>query len=220
MSASEVAIWVDQTNRFLRQVKGVIHVGANSGQERKLYAGHALPVVWVEPIPEVYNRLQTNLADYPKQQGFNYLITDVDGQDYPFHISNNSGQSSSIYDLKEHSNLWPDVYYLASTRMQSTRLDTMFQREGLNISDYDTLVMDTQGSELLVLQGMGALLDGIKWIRTEAADCEMYEGSCQIKDLDEFLIPKGFQRVQTDRGKWLPGLGGCYELLYVKKIII
>ena len=219
MSASEVAIWVDQTNRFLRQVKGVIHVGANSGQERKLYAGHALPVIWIEPIVEVYNRLQANLTDYPKQRGFNYLITDMDGQDYQFHIANNSGQSSSIYGLKDHSSLWPDVYYLASTRMQSTRLDTMFKRENLNIADYDTLIMDTQGSELLVLQGMGELLNGIKWIRAEAADCDLYEGGCQIKDLDSFLLPRGFNRVQTDRGKWLPGLGGCYEVLYAKKII-
>ena len=101
--------------------------------------------------------------------------------------------------------------------MQSTRLDTMFQREGLNIADYDTLIMDTQGSELLVLQGMGKLLDGIKWIRAEAADCDLYEGCCQIKDLDQFLTPLGFERGQTDRGKFLPGLGGCYEILYLKK---
>ena len=42
---------------FLRSCSGVIHVGANSGQERELYAQHGLNVVWIEPIPEVYTAL-------------------------------------------------------------------------------------------------------------------------------------------------------------------
>src|SRR5215472_4628952 len=38
---------------FLRGVSGVIHVGANTGQERELYEKFGLHVVWIEPIPEV-----------------------------------------------------------------------------------------------------------------------------------------------------------------------
>ena len=36
---------------FLRKVSGVIHVGANLGQERAHYARFRLDVVWIEPIP-------------------------------------------------------------------------------------------------------------------------------------------------------------------------
>ena len=36
---------------YLKRVTGVIHVGANAGQERELYASFHLDVVWIEPIP-------------------------------------------------------------------------------------------------------------------------------------------------------------------------
>ena len=39
---------------FLRDVTGVVHVGANTGQERDKYARHGLSVIWVEPIPDIY----------------------------------------------------------------------------------------------------------------------------------------------------------------------
>ena len=32
---------------FLKSVSGVIHVGANTGQERDLYAKYHLDVVWI-----------------------------------------------------------------------------------------------------------------------------------------------------------------------------
>jgi hypothetical protein len=34
---------------YLAKCHGVIHVGANAGQERDLYAAHGLSVVWIEP---------------------------------------------------------------------------------------------------------------------------------------------------------------------------
>ena len=37
--------------QFLADARGVIHVGANVGQERDLYAAYRLPVVWIEPTP-------------------------------------------------------------------------------------------------------------------------------------------------------------------------
>jgi hypothetical protein len=37
-------------SRFLRDVTGVIHVGANTGQERFLYRLFGLNVIWIEPI--------------------------------------------------------------------------------------------------------------------------------------------------------------------------
>lgn len=41
-------------NSFLSKGRGVIHVGANAGQERELYAAFGLHVIWIEPIPDVF----------------------------------------------------------------------------------------------------------------------------------------------------------------------
>jgi hypothetical protein len=46
---------------FLGDVSGVVHVGANIGQERQLYAAHKLNVLWIEPISEVFKRLESNI---------------------------------------------------------------------------------------------------------------------------------------------------------------
>jgi len=34
---------------FLQKVSGVVHIGANTGQERELYKKYGLRVIWVEP---------------------------------------------------------------------------------------------------------------------------------------------------------------------------
>jgi hypothetical protein len=80
-------------NRYLRSCKGVIHVGANTGQEAKSYADHDLQVLWIEPIPEVFDVLLTNIQPYPKQRVLNELIADVDDQIVTLHVANNQGAS-------------------------------------------------------------------------------------------------------------------------------
>ena len=46
----------DDPDAFLRRVRGLVHVGANTGQERESYASHGLSVIWVEPIGDVFDR--------------------------------------------------------------------------------------------------------------------------------------------------------------------
>ena len=45
-------------NGFLRGYRHIIHVGANEGQERELYATYDLNIHRMELIPEVFERLQ------------------------------------------------------------------------------------------------------------------------------------------------------------------
>src|SRR5690242_19194551 len=92
-------------NRFLRSTRGVIHVGANVGQERELYRRHGLDVLWIEPIPDVFARLAANMSGLPRQRALERLVTDRDDATYEFHISNNDGESSSILDLKQHRDI-------------------------------------------------------------------------------------------------------------------
>lgn len=54
-------------NAYLMRVPGVIHVGANVGQERDLYRQLGLRVLWIEPIDEVFNTLVSNIEGYRSQ---------------------------------------------------------------------------------------------------------------------------------------------------------
>src|SRR5262245_57815470 len=92
----------DDPNYFLKKCRGVIHVGANHGAECHVYGRNGLKVVWIEPIPDVFQLLVENIRDFPDQMAINALITNEDGALCTLHISNNSGESSSILDLHLH----------------------------------------------------------------------------------------------------------------------
>jgi len=79
------------SDSFLNRIAGIIHVGANTGQERQLYASKGLPVLWVEPIPEVYRKLMANLRDFPNQRAIQALLYDKDGAQVSLNIANNGG---------------------------------------------------------------------------------------------------------------------------------
>jgi FkbM family methyltransferase len=132
-------------DRFLSDISGLIHVGANTGQERYLYAAYGLRVLWIEPIPEIFYKLVANIKAFPGQRAVEDLVTDRDGEEYTFHISNNSGLSSSILALKQHKDIWPDVDYTESIPLTSTTLNSLLQREQIDPAEYQALIMDTQG---------------------------------------------------------------------------
>lgn len=136
-------------DRLLRKIKGIVHVGANSGQEMQLYAKHGLSVVWIEPIPEVFDSLKANLSGVQKQIAIRALVTDVNDAEYEFHLANNNGASSSILELNLHQDIWPDVSFKKTIKLYSKTLPSLLSDNNINISEYDMLVMDTQGSELL-----------------------------------------------------------------------
>src|ERR1700758_4806509 len=139
--------------RFLRHVRGIIHVGANTGQEAELYQSFGLDVIWIEPIPEVFENLKRHISGFPKQTAFNYLVTDEDDIEYSLHIANNGGASSSILDLCGHSQMWPDVKYTHTITTKGTTLGSLLAREHIDVRRFDALILDTQGSELRILKG-------------------------------------------------------------------
>lgn len=201
---------------FLEHANGVIHVGASIGQERELYEDLDLPVVWIEPIPFVYEILCEKLAGCEKQTALPYLITDVDRKQYRFGISNNCCQSSSIYDLKGHKKLWADIGFIAAVDLESRSLASVIEQHGLDLGIYDALVCDVQGAELLVLKGAGDYLERFKWIMTEAADFEAYHDGCQLADIDGYLLPRGFERERIVELISKDAVGTYWDVVYRK----
>jgi FkbM family methyltransferase len=204
-------------DRFLKKATGVIHVGANTGQEIQLYAKYGLPVIWIEPIPEVFETLKTNLIGIPKQLAIQGLVTDMDNTEYQFHIANNYGASSSILELNLHQDIWPQIKYEKTIKLQSNTLASLLKNNHINIAEYDTLIMDTQGSELLVLKGSVPILQNFTYIKTEVSDFESYKGCCQLKDIESFLINRGY--IEFFRHKFIehPDGGSYYDIVYKKR---
>ena len=206
---------IKDSRDFLEKINGLIHIGANTGQERELYSQHQLDVVWVEPIDEVFEELKENLCNYPNQKGYKALLTDQDDQDYEFYIANNSGASSSILPLKECYKIWPEIHYVNKVKIKSCTLPTLLFNEGLNIKDYQALVMDTQGSELLILKGAEPILSHFEYIKTEVADFEAYQGCVLIGEMTHFLEKQGFCKMEENMfAADQEGLCHYYDVIY------
>jgi FkbM family methyltransferase len=209
-------LFAPDPNRFLRSARGVVHVGANVGQERALYDRHGLDVLWIEPIPDVFAELVTNIASFPRQRALECLVTDRDDESYQFHIANNGGESSSILPLKEHRDVWPKVDFTKTITLRSSTLATVLARERIDLERYNTLVMDTQGSELLVLKGAEPVLERFRFIKTEVPDFEAYAGCAQLGDITRFLGQRGYEELSRHRFATRAKGGSYFDVVYRK----
>jgi len=202
---------------LFKKISGVIHIGANEGQEREKYKKYSLSVIWVEPIPEVFEQLKSNIKEYPDQKAFKYLLADEDNKEIELKISNNNGLSSSILNLGMHTHIWPEIKYIKSIKLRSLTLTTLIKNEKIDIQKYQALILDTQGSELLVLKGAPEILKKFKYIVTEAADFESYVGCCKIQDLSYYLNNFGFKEIVRTQFASHSKAGNYYDVIYEKK---
>lgn len=202
------------SNSFLKTSKGIIHIGANSGQERDVYHKNNLNVLWIEPIEEVFNVLQSNIEGYPNQIALKALLTDEEGKEYNFNIASNNGESSSIFDLKGHKDIWPDIDYEKSVLLKSETLPSLIKINDINLENYDILSLDTQGSELLILNGAKDLLENFKYIKSEVADFEAYDGCCTLNDINKFMFDNNFKLQSKFRFANRQKGGSYYEVIY------
>jgi FkbM family methyltransferase len=199
---------------YLNKCRGVIHVGANVGQERQLYADRGLAVLWIEPIPNVFATLVENIRGEPRQRAINALLLDKDDVEHVFHVASNDGASSSIFEFHMHADIWPEITYVDDLTMRSSTLPSVLKREGVEPSEYDALVLDTQGSELLVLRGAEWILGGFRYIQTEAADFESYRDGALASQIKSFMKDHGFALTYRQQMARHQSGGTYYELLF------
>lgn len=195
--------------RYKVYPKGILHVGANVGEEAEAYNKAGIKnVIWIEANPAMFTQLQETLKKYPTHKSFNYCVSDEEGKEVTFHIANNNGQSSSMLDLGTHKRQHPEVHYIEDIKVITRRLD----HTGIDFTGYDYLSADTQGSELMVLKGMGDLLRQFKWLYLEINKAQVYVNCPHVNDLDRFLNGFGFKRVFT-----APWIGDWTDALYVRR---
>lgn len=180
---------------YLRNISGVVHVGANLGQERRYYWLLGLDVIWIEPIRETYEKLVDNLAGYSRQRPLNLLLADQDGKQFEFQIANEGAGSSSILPLQDHARLFPHIQYVETRTLTSCTLATVMREQGISTETYQGLTLDVEGAELLVLQGAGERLKEFRYVKCEVADFPTRTGSPTVDDLDAFLTAAGFEQI-------------------------
>ena len=202
---------------YLRNMTGLIHIGANVGQERLLYEILGLDVLWVEAMSDIYETLLDNIAPYRRQKAICALLADKAGQVFDFNVSSHGAGSSSILDFAQHAEIMPDIQYVERRKIVSTTFATMLAEHQIDLSMYQGLSLDVEGSEYIVLNSMRDFLANFDYIKCEVSDFPSRVGSPTSSDLDDLLGPYGFrQLVKRAFGYGVDGNGTYWDIVWKK----
>jgi FkbM family methyltransferase len=193
---------------------GILHVGANTGQEAEEYYKNGIKrTVWIEADEAVYGQLKEHLKLYPNAIAINACATYIDDFPVSFHITDNNSESSSILEMGTHATVHPNVKVTNTVTLQSSTIETLFKEHKLNIADYDMINIDIQGAELLALKGMRKMLEKVNFAYLEVNNDHLYRGGALIKDIDDYLERFNIVRVET---KW-SGDTGWGDAFYINR---
>ena len=114
-----------------------------------------------EADPELASSLASLYCLCPSVQVLNYALSDHDGT-IDFHISNNTGGSSSLGQFNEdfirhRQDAAAPLEMLRTIRVPCLNLINFVQRE--NINDIDSYISDIQGMDLTVLRTLQPLIE-------------------------------------------------------------
>ncbi len=179
---------MDQQYNFIRFIKKhigepnlIVEVGARDGGETKVFSKMfpASMIYSYECNPETVGLCEEACKPLPnvifRPVGASFMNTSL-----PFHIlEGDNGSSSVLKHLTEGSRQ-------REVMVEMVRLRTDLPRQP------DVLWLDTQGSEIDVMLGLGTMLSGVNMIHTEVYFKPAYDGQPSYEDIKNFLNTRGF----------------------------
>ena len=181
--------------KYLKDLRGVLHVGAHTGQELDMYEAEGFTrVIWFEPNDKIFAILQANIAEYDNHAAYNIGIHDT-LKTAVLHISSNDGQSSSLLALGTHKRHYPRIRYVRDQEITLMRMDDFLHDNSIDINEFNCLNVDVQGVELNVLKSFGGLLGKLDYIYAEVNTEELYVGADLLPKVDSYLNAFEFERV-------------------------
>jgi FkbM family methyltransferase len=184
--------------------KVIFDVGANNGSSSVPLAieNPTYLVFAFEPTPEMIEVIKSKIVGLE-----NYVIVPKAVSDYngtaEFNVAGNWdwGCSSLLKFSRKSQTDWPgrtDFHVTYKLNVDVIRLDTFIEENG--ITKIDHLHIDTQGSDLNVMKGLGEYLHIVTEGKLEAgtSDDVLYEGQNKLNDCIKFLLLNGFKVVDVN----------------------
>jgi FkbM family methyltransferase len=176
---------------------GIIHVGANSGQEVPVYRESGIrPVVLIEPLAGPFGQLVRAVDGTPGFYPLKACLSDAADRRVDFHVASNRGQSSSYLKPAAHLEIRPDITFDRTEPMVTDTLDravgALCREHAIPPERLDHLVLDTQGSEMDILRGGAGVLASAKHVFTEVNFGNLYEADTSLYRTIEIMHGLGF----------------------------
>jgi FkbM family methyltransferase len=193
--------------KYREDISGVIQVGAHIGQQVDLFL--QLENIVIHLFEPQKDPLEV-LKKYKKYSNINiheFGLGNTNEKLKLYKSDNKKGVSSSILKPKLHTKYFPEVKFNNYELIEVKKFSSLEDVSG------NFLMIDVQGYELEVLKGFEDKIQNLDFIFTEISIKEFYENNILVKDLDKFLIEKGFVRTSTFLYSNIP-MG---DALYVNK---
>ena len=204
----------------LAPVDLIVHVGAHWAEDAGFYEQcGARTVLWIEADPDTHAELVKVLERRPKTTRHLAecaLVSASAGEELQFHRFRGDGSSSSVHratdTLKQR---FPEAGESGEVlAMTTASLDEILARHDIDVASAARamLVVDVQGHELPVLQGLGEGLRAFSLCKCEVSRVAIYEGGAKFTDIDAHMKAQGF-RLASHRYVQVPRHG---DVLYVR----
>ena len=179
---------------FLKHPIVLVDVGARGGLKSNWAAAKRhLRLVGFEPDKREFNKLSDGR---PAETSTTFLDVALHNQRGPirFNIARDRGLSSIFEPDRTFLDAFPESNRFDIVEVQPVEADTLDNQLGHHrIADVDFIKADTQGSELLVLEGARqALSTMVIGVEVEVEFAPIYRGQPLFADVDGFLRSLGF----------------------------
>jgi len=179
-------------------------IGAKGGINKRwaCFKEH-LRVVGFEPDKRAFEKLPET-----KKDGviFKYLNTGLYNaqSEIKFYATKKEGNSSILLPNKDLLSRFPDQERYDVVNTETIKVDLLDNQLKENcITDVDFIKIDTQGSELFILQGATDILqNSVFGLEIEVEFLKVYEGQPLFADVDNFLRHLGFQLFDLRKAHW------------------
>lgn len=185
----------DLLNKYNIVKKGVIHIGAHKCEELAEYIRIGIKqLIYVEANPEIIDNINKIIDEYKNIINiklYNVAISDTK-ELKTFYVTDNI-MSSSLFDLKYISK--KDGLCIGKTmNVECNTFDNFVQENQIEISNFNILVIDTQGSEYDILNNCDNL-HNFDIIQTEVFYQEYYSNGITYDKIIKLLSSKGYKLV-------------------------
>lgn len=177
--------------------KGVVHIGSNDGGEISYYFDLGIDnIVCFDPLPSAGAEL---LGQYGTDARVKFVPIAF-GRDQYFDqitVTTQHGQQSTFLEVINERVAYGEFSPSYRLTVPVFRFDYFMQeapgqmRESIKAAN--CLVIDVQGMELNVLEGMGEWVNHFDHGGVECSGVPVYEGEAPESEVAEFLQARGFQ---------------------------
>jgi FkbM family methyltransferase len=186
---------------------GVLQVGASFGQEVEAIASSGASVaVLVEALQQPYAALAEKIRGRPGLIAVRCLCSDTTGTTVRFKVATNKGMSSSILEPASHLDIVPSVRFPREIELQTVTVDDLFadltRTSGRSFAMINTMMLDVQGAEHLVLRGASRTLKHVEHIYSEVSLGGLYKGDMPLEAFQQFMSERGFQMIWMELGRY------------------